>query len=618
MAYPPNYPSHATSPPLYSPASPNQQCGQYVYSGIPPDFVQQLMGYVAVSERQKAELSYKLHQLLHADQSHQRIVYLNGKTCILGKRNLPLELVNCTFLTSAFVEPQPPLRGEKFFLIQTSVSDMPLRITEDDFFRDSKLIAHLHSHPGVKVSLVGSQKNTASHLRLALLEHVQHFQQEAYAGWQKYGDGFHFRLFSSFSTHSGPGQMLPLASRSDQFPDFSAVAATTAKQFWPVFRLITDSNTRQMLVLCFYAAQLYTLLRELGFEIPMAPYFFSSDRDVLTYLKHVFGWYGDEAISMDMAATDFRDALLCRRDQSLLLADDGCSRRASENIRTLENTLADHHVPWKSNRDVISLPLQALPVIISGQISSLCCVPETFIIDIEPEKFDWSRWVNLLDTVSNHAEHRECFVRHTESHFDELRAALADGCKQAIRVSHGQLNERCVRTLGILLGIQEFLQQFFRFCSPAIPPVKFNDSGMSDYIFHVMKEASEKEFLTSLPAQFIYVAGQHIRKGRLKLCSRMRASNDANVVYADDERLHFTASAFLMLCNAMHQSRPVILRALASEGMLLGAQTNPGTAQTRIHVYSAYGCAQKVAVYSIERAALEELGDPFVVEGGNI
>ena len=184
-------------------------------------------------------------------------------------------------------------------------------------------------------------------------------------------------------------------------------------------------------------------------------------------------------------------------------------------------------------------------------------------------------------------------------------------------MSHGQLNENCKQALGILFGMWIFLQQFFRFCAPAIPPIRLDDATATAALFNLMKQATEKEYAASLPGQFIYVAGQHIRKGLLRLCSRMQASDAANVVYAEEERLHFTAPAFCTVCKAMHQSRPVILRALAAEGMLCGAQTNPGTAQTRIHVYHENGKLEQIPVYSVDRARFEELGDPLIVEGGD-
>lgn len=599
-----------TGPPASYPAP------QYGYPSVPADIVHHMMAYVEVSEQKKAELWYRLQQQAHQDQLRQEILELNGKTCTLSKRGSPQVLANCTFPLALWVEPQPPLREEPFFLIWSSLSDTPLRITENDFFHDSRLITGLHSHSGLEVTLIGSQKKTASLLRLAITGHLTIVHQEAYAGWQKCGENYRFQLFSNHSAHWKNESMLPRVSTADKPPDFSAVAATSAQQIWPVFRLVSDRTARQMVVLWFYAAQLYSLLREIGHEIPMALYLFSSDHDLPTYLKHLFCWYGDAPISPDTATAEFKNALLCRRDQPLLLMDNGGSKRAMENISAFERTLADLHVEWRSGKKSTSLPLQALPTIISNQISSLCCIPQVVVVEVAADNFDWSGWVELFNEIGDHAEHRECFARFTEMHIDDLRVGLEDGKKRAIKMSRRQLNERCVQTLGVLLGMQTFLQRFFRFCAPAIPPIRVDDEEMTNQLFNWMKEATEKEFMASFPEQFAYVAQQHIQTGSLKLFSRVKMTDAANAVYADDKLLHFTAPAFCSVCKALHQSRPVVLHALAAEGLLRGAQTNPGTAQTRIRVYHADGRPEQVAVYSFERDRFEDLGDPLPLEGG--
>ena len=302
---------------------------------------------------------------------------------------------------------------------------------------------------------------------------------------------------------------------------------------------------------------------------------------------------------------------LVQRGHNFAIVDEGDSKRALANISNLEATLANRRLTWKSGRSLQSLPLQALPTIISARVSSISCVPETIVLDVSPDSFNWSGWVDLLDVIHNHAEHRNCFVRYTEAHVGELHTALMNERKLAIKISHGELSEACTQALGIFFGMQAFLPQFFRFCAPAVAPIRLDDDEIRSWLFTLMKQTAEKTFIASLSSQFLYVARQHIRNGVLKLCTRMHASDATNVVYADDERLHFPASAFFSVCKAMHQTRPVILRALATDGLLCGAQTNPGTAQTRIHVYNEHGIAKKIAVYSFDRSAIEDLGDPL-------
>lgn len=602
------------APPLTGPpASVSPPC--YVYNvGIPPGVVQHWTDYVANSEYQRAKLESKLQRQLQAEQAYQEILQLNGRTCVLGKNGRPQEVVNCGFPYAYLVEPQPPLHDKPFLIIGTSVSSEPLRITEEDFYRDSRLVTKLHSHPEVEVKIVGSQKRTALYLRLAITKSLKVVRQSPYAGWYKSGDGYHFQLLSNASSHLNQGSLLPPMPMADKSPDFSAVAAASAQQFWPVFRIVTNRAVRQTLVVWFYTSQVYTLLRELGFEMLMAPIFFSTEKRAVTYLKNLFSWYGDKPVSTNIPPRDFNAAMVARRDEPLLIIDECSSKRVLENIQTLKDALADHTVPWKSGREVVSLPLQASPIIVSTQVSSVCCVPETIIIDISTEDFEWSRWGDLIDQVAKHTEHRECFVRYTEAHIDDPRNALAAKKKHAITMSCGQLHERCIHTLAILLGMQAYLEQFFRFCAPAIPPIKFDDE-ITQHLFHLLKQTAEKDFMASLPEQFIYITQQRIKRGSLKLFPRFQSPSDnpKTVLYIDDDRLHFTPEAFFSVCKSMHQSRPVILRALADEGLFRGAQTNPGTAQTRIRVFNVHGTADLIPVYSLDRSRFEELGDPFIM-----
>ena len=106
-----------------------QQCGPYGYPGIPPDIFLQVVGYTMTAEHEIAQLQYELRQKTDSEQSYREALQLNGTTCVLDRRGRPTEIANCTFPRTFRVESQPPLRGDTFFLIWTSVSEIPIFFT---------------------------------------------------------------------------------------------------------------------------------------------------------------------------------------------------------------------------------------------------------------------------------------------------------------------------------------------------------------------------------------------------------------------------------------------------------------------------------------------------------
>lgn len=531
-----------------------------------------------------------------------------------GRNGMPQLLLNCSVEESLHILPQPPSRQPPFFYIQFHAVDEAFVISEQDFYRDSRFIMAIQELPGVEVTPRRSQKLTAMLLRQAIAQEIVTVHLNFYGGWNSgKGGTFGLSMFPGFSTHRRQDQFelpapLPTVSESE--------TVVAAQRFWPIFTAIRDLFARHLLLLWFHTSALTTLLDQLGYHVPLALNCLVTDPDQRQYLKHLFSWYGDAPLSLDLRPADFTDGLLARRDQPLVLEDTGRQNHAATNAQTLETVLSTGTVCWQSGKDVTSLPIHALITIISSGSSELACAPEICDLDLPPESFDRDCWLSGGFAFDSR-EYLAAFASYTTDHIAELQTALALGREQAMQQSKGRLNEKCLDTYGILLGIGIFLADFFEFCSPANPPVPdmLNDMLLKN-LFNLLEQTSEKDQLSDIPDVFIAVFRQQLQRGLLSTCPQHSFTPDReNLVVFNDQYLHFTSSAFRCVCGALCQSYPVILNALADAGLFCGRQVNARTAQTRISVWDDHGERRSLPGYSFSRDAFDLLGDPLVLDG---
>ena len=531
-----------------------------------------------------------------------------------GRNGAPHLLLNRSIEQAVHFIPQPPSRQQPLFFICLHSVDIPLVLSEFDFFKDARLILALQEIPGVEVTPRRSQKLTAMLLRQAIEQEMVTVHLNFYGGWNSGEDGtFRLSMFPGFSTHRQQDRFelptpIPKVSESETI--------VAAQRFWPTFTATRDLFARHLLVLWFHTSALSSLLEQLGYHVPLALNCFVTDPDQRRYLKHLFSWYGDEPLSLDLRPTDFTDGLLARRDQPLVIDGTGRLGQTAANVQTLEDLFSTGTVLWQSGKESASLPVQTLITIISSGASNLTCTPEVLDLDLPPESFDRDCWLSGGFAFDSR-EYLAAFASYTTDHIAELQTALALGREQAMQQSKGRLNEKCLDTYGILLGMGTFLADFFEFCSPANPPVPdmLNDMLLKN-LFNLLEQTSEKDQLTDLADVFIAVARQQFQQGILSTCpQRNFTPHKKNLVIFNYECLHFTSEAFRCVCGVLHQSYPVILNALADAGLFRGRQINVRTAQTRISVWDDHGERRSLPGYSFSRDAFDLLGDPLVLDG---
>lgn len=436
----------------------------------------------------------------------------------------------------------------------------------------------------------------------------------SYAGWTRSQEGsFRFYVFSGFCTHR-QRDFFEIPAPIRDIPTSEAVVA--AQRFWPAFSAIRNLFDRHLLVLWYHAAALSSLLDQLSYPIPLAVNCFAANPDQQRYLKRLFGWFGDTPLSLDLRPADFVDGLLARCDQPLVIEDSSRSGHAAANIQILEEVLSTGAVPWNSGKEVLPLPIHAPVTIISSGASDLTCSPMVFDVDLSPENFNRDHWLSLSSLASDNQEYLAAFLSYTANHLADLQAALDLGMREAIEKSQGGLSEKCTDMYGIFIAISTFLADFFEFCSPATPPIEnpLHEALLQD-LFNRLEQASEKNYQTDLANIFITVARQQIQQGLLgvdyqKSCELSRK----DLVVPTDTAFNFTPEAFRRVCNSIACSTPAVLNALADAGLFCGRQSNPRTAQTRVSVWDEQGIRHSIAVYSIDRSAFDQSGDPLIFD----
>lgn len=589
---------------------------------VPSEVSGQIIGIDSENRRLAVENERLKNQLIRSQQREQAYYKLidlsNGRTTVIGRNKDVLELMDCVVKSAFLFDPQPPLRDAPFYEIQMASHD-PFRISKKDFNNTISLINTFQQH-GIRVFQLKNDRATAALIRQAVNDHLKSYSHNGYAGWWPADGGqFSYWFFSPFSTHhplnsdSFDRLMMPLPP--SRTPAFAAMAA---RQFLPAFNPIHNAFLRQIVLLLYHEAALHSLLRQIGYLLPLSFCLFATDENILSYLRQLLSWFSDSSLTLDTSDQIFEDEMLLRKDQPLLIEDRGRLDHAKENVSTLESALINKSVLWKEKirMQPISLNLQGPIVLLSSRPSSLSIAPEVITLDFSTEDFDHSVWLEIADRISQNQDYLTAFCGYTMEHIAELKNALSEGQSTALHFAGSQLTEDHRKMLGIFIGLQNFLNEFFAFLSVENPPISLRSEDFLTQFAELLVQTSEKAYRSSLAEQFLEVARQYIQSGHFHIYERMKCPQDVNgAVLFDDRYIYFTPQAFFEICHSMAQSRPVILAALAEVDLLHGAQTNATTTQTRTTVWFVHGNSKLVSVYKFDRDVFDDFGTPISWKG---
>lgn len=592
---------------------------QFIYVPYVPD---NLSGQLVQLGNENRELAVKNEQLKNQlvrsqqrEQAYSKILNLgDGRTYVLGRNGTAQELMDCRVSNACRLVPQPPLRGDSFYEINMTGHE-PFCIYEADF-RNTVSLLNTFQQYGIRVSHLKSDRATAALIRQAVNENLKRYSYNNYAGWWPDGkDKFTYWIFPEFSTHfpfSG-NNFADLMSLPRQTP---AVAATAVQQFLPAFNPIRNVFLRQTVLLLYHEAALHSLLRQIGHLPPLSFCLYATDENILSYLRRLLSWFSDAPLTLDTPNEVFGDKMLFRKDQPLLIEDYGRLDHIKKNVSILESALINGTVLWKNRQNTRLLPLQVPIILLSSRPSHLSIAPNVIVLDFSTEDFVHSAWLEVADRISQNQDYLTAFCGYSMEHIAELQKALSEGQNTALRFVDGQLTENCRKMLGIFIGLQNFLNEFFAFSLAENPLIPLRSDDFLPQFTEVLIQTAEKEYLSSLAEQFLGVARKYLQSGCFHIYEAKKCPQDVNgAVLYDNRYIYFTSQAFFEVCHSMAQSRPIILTALVEANLLCGSQTNATTAQTRTTVWDKCGISRSVSVYKFNRDAFDDFGSPLFLEG---
>lgn len=584
----------------------------YPVAMLPPGYVDQMMALgqqVIAANMVNERLLNQLRQKQLAEEAYSRsIAVADNCICTIGKSGALLPILDCTVRWSVYTVSLPPLRGKPLYVVCLSKSEQPIRLLEEEFFNDNKLISKLQGEGRATVTIRKSIKWTALLLRQAIERNMKIFPVSNYAGWIGQGEvDYSFTAFPHFSAHRRDEMSMPFALR----PTSPAVTELAIQRWLPAFSSLQDCFTRWFVWMWFHVAFLYSLLDALGFRPPLGLYLFCDLPNYVAYLQRLFCWYEDPELSMDMPSALFCDKLLDRKDQALVIVDSCGTKNAKQNVVVVEEMLSSYSLPWKNGRDGKHLPVQALPTILSTAVSDLVCNLNLIVLEVTDGQLSPN-----FPPREYLEEYLTALANYTGEHIEKLRESLEEASGEVWTLADSALTESCVVMLGIFLGLQRFLRNYYTAYGATMPL----SDAMILQLRDVLRETSDKiELSGCLAGQFIAVARHMIQHGQLEvwqLSEHRAAPKDTAAVYIDEENLRFSQKAMKQTCQQLNCSRPMVLRSLADMGLMQGRPINGSTFLTRVQLYNVYGATETVSVYCMQKAAFEKLGDPLrMMEG---
>ena len=228
-----------------------------------------------------------------------------------------------------------------------------------------------------------------------------------------------------------------------------------------MFRLTQDSFSRWMLMLVFHTAAVYELLGSFGYKVLLSMAVFSDIPEQTEWLRQLFSWFGDPALTPDQSPQNLARSILFRNNQPIVVEDCGRLNNKAASMEILEDALVNGAVSCKVGRKDVTLSIQGPIIILSNRLSALTLAPEVFVLDLCPETFDYEYWQELEGRIADNRDYLTAFIGFTGENISKLQESLRQGRKLALQYSRGDLNGQCLEMLGILLGMNDFLWEFF-------------------------------------------------------------------------------------------------------------------------------------------------------------
>lgn len=547
-------------------------------------------------------------------QAYSQIINVGNQLCVEDKRGQRHVIFDAIIDVVLYFHPKEPYAVKPYYLICIRNVPEPIFISEDDCRRRGKLISALSRATHKPVSYYISELRTADLLRQYLDSISTDMSPLFFWGWRKTDEQWQFQLYHG-TTHKRRRQVsLPASVPDDHSAELTPTSELiAAEQFASLLETISTPDIRTVLCLWLHATVLSTPLEDLGHRIPLGLCFFSSDACVQHHLEALLNWYGDTSISLDTPFERFVDQLIERKDQPLVLLD-SCSSK--KNIDLLSMVISSGRIIHENGKGDINVPLVSAPTLLSSSVTNLNTSSLFATIDVGEQDLTKCSSERLVGLSKYLPEYLRGFTAFAAGHIEDLLQFISRGMDTA-RERSEDLNYEGMKTLGILLGIQDLVHSYYDQLSPNGQLVSRLDNLLAQdwlALLHsaLCHAAASGSDTSDLVGQFCNVVHRMLDLHRFDISQMCLTKADGygstetvGTLYADETFINFTRKAFRAVCCACNVSSPVLLKALREANLLHGATINGSTFQTRITVYDCYGRSHVKRVYQFDRMDLD-------------
>ncbi len=561
----------------------------------------------------------KEQSVIEREEAFSRIEETAQGLCVNGKTNFP-HVVCPVHIDMIFrIKMDPLYQLENYYIIYFTNIDKPLILSLKDINNPDTLCDAVSATTGHQVKRFGGERKVGRLLRNYINSRAKEISVPFYAGW-KNADGIWTFIMLNGSTHgriysklTNPAKFTNREATTIELPS-ATTNLTMVQQVTRLMDCIASPDIRSILFTWIHAAALYSLLNELGYTIPLGICLYSADPQVMRALEAVMSWYGDIPIPLELPAKDFRFQIIARKDQPVLVRD---SAVKSGNSEILLNALETGAIP--GDRSGTSYPLQALPTIITSQLSNFCFSPQFILLEISSDDLENNSLAQLTQLQKYLPDYIQCYSHYVESHIEQLcwDIDMAVNSAHAYCPDDCPLSQDALFTLGIFNGIQQFVWEFhkdlaptnelltkLRTLSPKEPPKAFLDA--------LIQNSAYQDSSTAIASQFCSIASSWITNGSFEMrnCRNERIAKaklfNKGIIYLDSDYYYFPRSAFTAVCRATDNSSPTVLKALESTGILSGAKANNYTFLTRKTIIDKDGHPEVKNLYKLDQETMNE------------
>lgn len=531
-----------------------------------------------------------------------------------GKRDYFTHFI---FTHAYLIRPGANCQVEPYYLLYFNSPGLgPLAIPEKDFGTDKKLLTALENHTHSSVRKTPTLSNSAALLRKQVAGVLQTIEVPFQAGWMEYGEKMQFLQFADrFLSHQRGGMLLPLNFMPD-VASKQAVSSRATELLAATLGKIKDPTLRGLLCLFVHLSFLYSLLLQLGYQVPLGLCLHCGSARAEEVCKGFFRFYDDSPIPLSLAEPVFARLLQERKDQAAVILDRWNGMSSSSNADLLEQAISSGGIAYKGCTG--GTPLLALPVVLSTVTSQLSASPLLLTLDVKDEDFDWEA-DDLYEMVDT-SEHFQAFAHFVGEHINDLKEALKAGRIWAMR-NFEDLPSSGIGMLAALYGVWTILVQYF---NQGHIGVDFLDLVPADVFPDNLSQLEEillkEEGGDDSGSIFLEVARDMVGSKELKTFEvkkhRVSAEGDPRLgLLYTAEDVYITSKTIDRICGVLSFSRPMVVTSLKAAGLLRGKPINGTTWLTRITITDANNCSHSLKALRIAREDFELFGELELIGG---